>query len=281
MSAIKEYYRPEDWKSAAEILGRLGIKTAPILISTKPSPVDKWEMEVAVDLSRLGLEYVKEEKQSIKVGTLTSIQALLNNPIFSSKFNGIFHLAAKHAATAGLRNVATIAGVLSDFAGSCEIALALLISDAVVSIRKDQSVRALSITEFLANGKQALSTGEILTEIQIPYQDGVYSLERVARTPADQEIVAAAVYLHLTGSHIDQARVAISGASPQPQRFSAVEHALEKQEFSTALVEKAAEVATKEATPISDFRGSAEYRAAMAGILTRRALLSAWNLKAC
>ncbi len=280
MSAIKEYYRPEDWKSAAEILGRPGVKTAPILVSTKPSPVEKWDMETAVDLSRLGLDYIKEDEQGIHIGALTTVQTLVDTPIFSTKFNGIFHLAAKHAATGGLRNVATMAGVLNDLSGSGEIALTLLASDAVVYIRKDQSIRTQPIAGFLAEGKQNLTAGEVLAEIRIPFSDGVFALERVARTPADQEIVAVVVFLLLSGSQITKARVAISGASPQPMRFLAVEQALEKQEFSSSLVEKAAEIATREAKPIGDFRGSAEYRAAMAGTLTRRALLKAWNLKA-
>lgn len=275
---IKEFYRPSDWKNAAEILRRPDLKAAPILVSAKPDPVDKWDMEAAVDLSLLGLNGIKEDEKGLKIGALTTLQAIVEEPVFSSKFNGIFQLAAKHAATGGLRNIATIAGVLSHLTGSGEIVLALLVSDAVLSIRKEQSVRTQSIQDFLASDRQTLSPGEILAEVQIPYQGGVYSLERVARTPSDQEIVAVAVHLNLVGKLVDRVRVAVSGASHQPQRFIAVEQSLEKQEISTDLVDKAAEIAVKQATPVSDFRGSAEYRAAMAGALTRRALLKAWSL---
>lgn len=275
---IKEFHRPVDWKNVAEILERPGMKAAPILVSAKPDPVDKWDIEAAVDLSLLGLNYVKEAEKGLWIGALTTLQAIVDEPIFASKFNGIFQLAAKHAATGGLRNVATIAGVLSHLAGSGEIVLALLVSDAIVSIRKDQSTRTLPIQDFLEGGKQMILPGEILSEVHIPYQEGAYSLERVARTPSDQEIVAVAVYLNLVDKLVDRVRIAVSGASSQPQRFIEVEQFLEKREISIALVDKAAEIAVKQATPVSDFRGSAEYRAAMAGTLTRRALLKAWGL---
>jgi carbon-monoxide dehydrogenase medium subunit len=105
---------------------------------------------------------------------------------------------------------------------------------------------------------------------------GGAALERVARAPRDLPIVAAAARLEVAGGVCRAARLALAGAGPRPQRWPAAEDLLQGQPLSEGLLAQAAQTA-EAANPVGDFRGSAEYRRAVAVPLARRALAAAWR----
>jgi CO/xanthine dehydrogenase FAD-binding subunit len=67
----------------------------------------------------------------------------------------------------------------------------------------------------------------------------------------------------------------LGGVAPPPIRAKRAEAALEGQVLTEALAEKIGAIAAEEAKPISDVRSTAEYRRAMVGAMTKRALLNA------
>ncbi|MGZ8425075.1 MAG: FAD binding domain-containing protein, partial [Candidatus Binatia bacterium] len=70
-------------------------------------------------------------------------------------------------------------------------------------------------------------------------------------------------------------RIVLGAVAPTPIRAKRAEAALEGQILSQALAEKVGQIAAAEAKPISDVRSSADYRRAMVGTMTKRALLNA------
>ena len=70
-------------------------------------------------------------------------------------------------------------------------------------------------------------------------------------------------------------RIVLGAVAPTPIRAKRAEAALEGQVLSEALAEKVGQIAAEEAKPISDVRSSADYRRAMVGTMTKRALLNA------
>ena len=70
-------------------------------------------------------------------------------------------------------------------------------------------------------------------------------------------------------------RIVLGAVAPTPIRAKRAEAALEGQVLSEALAEKVGHIAAEEAKPISDVRSSADYRRAMVGTMTKRALLNA------
>lgn len=94
----------------------------------------------------------------------------------------------------------------------------------------------------------------------------------VARTPADEPIVAAVAVVEMDNGAVQQARVVLTGVWLEPARLAKVPAQLVGGPLDEDGIRAVAEAVEKEVEPKGDFRGSEEYRRAMAGVLTRRAL---------
>jgi carbon-monoxide dehydrogenase medium subunit len=81
--------------------------------------------------------------------------------------------------------------------------------------------------------------------------------------------------LTLSNGVCAKARIALAAVAPTPVRATAAEQALEGQPVTPEQIERAAELAVSAAQPISDQRGSAEFRRHLVRVLTRRTLTSA------
>ena len=94
----------------------------------------------------------------------------------------------------------------------------------------------------------------------------------VARTPADDPIVAAVAVVEIDGDVVRQARVALTGVWPELVRLAEAPAQLIGGPLDEERIRTVAEAVEKEVAPKGDFLGSKEYRRAMAGVLSRRAL---------
>ena len=94
----------------------------------------------------------------------------------------------------------------------------------------------------------------------------------VARTPADEPIVAAVAVVEMDAGTVCQARVALTGVWPQTVHLAAAPAQLAGGPLDESSIRAVAEAVEKEVAPKGDFLGSEEYRRAMAGVLTRRVL---------
>jgi carbon-monoxide dehydrogenase medium subunit len=95
---------------------------------------------------------------------------------------------------------------------------------------------------------------------------------RVARTPADEPIVSAVAVVDVQGGVVQQARVALTGAWPEPARLAKAPARLAGGPLDAERIQAVADGVAEEVDPRGDFLGSAEYRRAMASVTTRRAL---------
>ena len=94
----------------------------------------------------------------------------------------------------------------------------------------------------------------------------------VARTPADEPIVAAVAVVEMEGNVVQVARVALTGAWPEQARLAQAAAQLVGGPLDEERIRAVAAAVEQEVAPRGDFLGSREYRRAMAGVLTRRAL---------
>jgi CO/xanthine dehydrogenase FAD-binding subunit len=180
-----------------------------------------------------------------------------------------------------------MAGMTRD--GPPEVALALLVLEAVLVVEgagqtKDEGPRTnpaaragaesrnpgreMALADYYATGGM-LAMDELLVAVRLPSPPtgAVAALARVARTPRDQAIVAA-VALVAPGV----VRVALAGATPKPVRLGEVEARLAVQALTPEVLDALPAQVEGLCEPRGDFRASAEYRRAMAGVLVRRAL---------
>jgi CO/xanthine dehydrogenase FAD-binding subunit len=152
-----------------------------------------------------------------------------------------------------------------------QLVAALLALGAVVTTQGEDGLETVSLEEYL--GREARGR---VAALHIPgvAGDRRWGEARVARTPADEPIVAAIAVVDEAGGKVTSARVALTGVWPEPFRLAQAPASLEKAKLDAASIEEVAAGVEKEVAPVGNFLGSSEYRRAMAGVLTRRALQS-------
>lgn len=259
---IREYQRAPTAEDALTLLERETIETAP-LIPRPRLPDDGFPAAAAVvDLQALPWDYISREPANLRIGGNTRLQTLVDNVAVRAVANGVIAEAAALAAPRTLRNLATLAGALDGAAdGPPELLLALLALGARVTVQRGAAPQGAPLRDYKSS-----STG-LLVEVAVDVTaSSTAGLARVARTPLDQAIVSA------VGAVVGQrARVAVAGASPLP---IVAEAALD--DAPAAVIERLVTTVTSQAAPVADYRGSADYRRKMAGVLARRALEAAF-----
>ena len=197
------------------------------------------DLDGVVDLSGLGLDTISVDGDTLTIGAMASLTDIVEHEVAGELADGMLRRAARGEGPINLRNVATIGGVVATAEYDSEFYAALLALNATVTIRDETGDSSMPLAELTA----CAWLGEAVT---LPLMQARSGLARVARTPSDRPIVAAVAVVTEAGE-----RVALCGVAERPM--------LSGSEFSY----------------ISDFKGSAEYRRAMAEIVLERALAQA------
>jgi carbon-monoxide dehydrogenase medium subunit len=115
---------------------------------------------------------------------------------------------------------------------------------------------------------------EIMTEIRIPVPaPGTgYCYSKLKRKVGDFATAAAAVTLRMTGGTVEAVAIALTNVGPTALKARAAEEALRGKPLTDASIAAAAELAMSICDPAADQRGDVEYKTAMAGEMTQRAL---------
>jgi aerobic carbon-monoxide dehydrogenase medium subunit len=234
-----------------------------------------------VDLKRLpGLSGIRENSDgSISLGALTTLHEIETSALIKKKYPFLAQSAAE-VGSIQIRNRATIGGNMANASPSADTSPALMALGASASIASASGERKMAIEEFFKGpGQNAMSPDEILTEITIPKTSANLVGEYIKFSPREMMDLAyigvAVVYNLAKDKTCSGIRIVLGAVAPTPIRAKRAEAALEGQALSEALAEKIGQIAAEEAKPISDVRSSADYRRAMVGTMTKRALLNA------
>jgi probable selenate reductase FAD-binding subunit len=278
---VREFHRPADIPAALALLRRADSRAAVLMLPPRVADDPFAGVEAAVDLRRLALDGISQDDHRLHVGALTSLQVLSDSAPIRAIANGVLAQAAHLAAASALRNAATVGGAVQQHLGAMhgltrdgppEVALALLALEAVVVVRSTPGPgREMRLEDYYSTGGM-LARDELLVEIflPVPAAGTAGALARVARTPGDQAIVAAAA-VTTEGA----VRLAVAGATARPVRLRALEATLAGQAVTAEQLAGVPAQVEALMAPRGDFRASAEYRRAMAGVLVRRALAAA------
>jgi carbon-monoxide dehydrogenase medium subunit len=139
--------------------------------------------------------------------------------------------------------------------------------------------REIAAEDFCtAPGKTVLQPGELLISIHFPPPppaSGARYLRFIPRNEMDIAVAGAGVQVVLENGNIRSARIALAAVAPTPLFVRGAGDALANQPVEGVALNEAAEIASRAAQPITDMRGTAEYRRHLCRVLTRRALESA------
>ncbi len=233
-----------------------------------------------VDLSALAELKIVERGSAgdLRVGATASARTLeLSSP--ARQYFTALSEAAGVVGSQQIRNLATLGGNLANAAPSADMAPPLLALDADTVIAGPKGRRRIPVTEFfLGVRRTALAPDEMLVELVIPnpgHGSGGTYVRHTPRRELDIAVVGVASQLTIRDGQCVKARIALAAVAPVPLRASAAEARLEGEAVTPQLIEEAANLAVSAASPISDQRGSADFRRHLVRVLTRRTLTTA------
>jgi carbon-monoxide dehydrogenase medium subunit len=216
----------------------------------------------------------------LRVGAAVSARTL---ELSNAARDGFLSLAESAGVVGSLqiRNLATLGGNLANAAPSADMAPPLLALDAECVIASPRGQRRVPATEFFRGVRQTqLESDELLVEIQIPPpgpgSGGTY-VRHTPRRELDIAVVGVASQLQVVDGRCVKARIALAAVAPVPLRALAAEDRLTNEVVTPELIEEAAQLAVLAASPISDQRGSVEFRRHLVRVLTRRTLTTAFE----
>ena len=155
----------------------------------------------------------------------------------------------------------------------------LLCLGATATFRSADGAREISIEDlWLGPGQTTALPGELLVSIELPAPaagSGSAYLRLEYRRQMEIAVVGATAFVTVHGGKVTQARVAMTALSPTIRRVPEAADALLGSDGGPAAIEAAGDAVAAAATPISDVRGSADYRRAMAAVIARRAIETA------
>jgi len=268
-----DYIQPHNIKETLMIMKKQREKPTLIAGGTNVIPDMRAKIlrpDVLIDLSRLkGLSYIKEDKKRIQIGGLTTICELASSKMIE-KYAPILSEAANQLGNPFVRNRATIAGNLADASPAADTAVPLLALEAIVITHK----RQIPIDQFfVAPNQTVLEKNEIIKEVIFPKPNAITKMDYLKfglRNAMAISVVSLAISVQWENEECKKVRVALGAVAPKPMRAYGVEAILANQKITKELIEACGEKVTKEISPISDIRASAEYRRSMTQVLLRR-----------
>ncbi|MBW1945770.1 MAG: xanthine dehydrogenase family protein subunit M [Deltaproteobacteria bacterium] len=230
-----------------------------------------------IDLKGLGLNYIKPMEDGLAVGAATTLHEIEASPLIKEKCP-VMAATCSEMSCYSIRHMGTLGGNLCNASPSADTAPPLIVLGASARISGPDGERIVPVEDLLtAPGQTVLKKGEILIEIRIPPlppRSGAVYLKYKRNEGMDLALVGVAVCMVMDGSGTlcQDIRIALGAVAPAPLRASAAETVLRGNALEEELFEKAALKAREAAEPITDVRGSADYRAALVQTLTRDAL---------
>jgi CO/xanthine dehydrogenase FAD-binding subunit len=173
---------------------------------------------------------------------------------------------------------ASLGGNLCNASPAADSIPALIVHEAGCIITGNKGDREVPVEGFCtAPGKTVLKPGEFLLAVKIPPPKVKFGAAYLRFTPRNEMDIAvvgagASVILDETGTHFQSARIALGAVAPTPLFVKEAAGFLAGKGVTPENIQEAAMLARAAARPITDLRGTAEYRKHLSAVLTRRAL---------
>jgi CO/xanthine dehydrogenase FAD-binding subunit len=213
-----------------------------------------------------------------RIGAAVTIGKLAQNVAFASEHAALL-ASAKLIGSLQIQNRASLGGNVCNAAPSADAVPLLYCLDAAAEIAGPSGVRTIPVASVaIAPGRTSLADGEILVALVLPAvrpRTAAAYQRFTPRREMDIAIAGAGAWIELdAGGAIIDAKITLASVAPTPLVATQAQLLLIGSKPSLALFTEAASVAAQEARPISDTRGSADYRRHLVAVLTRRVLAS-------
>jgi carbon-monoxide dehydrogenase medium subunit len=273
-----EYERATSVDQAIGLLDRLGSTARLVAGGQSLLPMMKLRLanfEYLIDINDLHAElgYIAVEPRQIRIGAMTRHRELLESGELADAFP-IFADAERVIADPPVRNRGTLGGSLCQADPSEDLSAVCTTLNASCVIRGTAGDRVVTMEEFHRGPYEtAVGDAEMLIEVRFPLRpNGSSAYEKVERRAGDWGIVSAGAAVWMDGGVISDARVGLAAVGPDTAGLPAISAALRGQAPTEKLYALAGEIAGEACRPVTDMRGSQDYKRHLARELTRRAL---------
>jgi CO/xanthine dehydrogenase FAD-binding subunit len=221
---------------------------------------------------------IESTAESLHLGPLASHAEIAESEDVRTSFTALADACAivgSHAT----RAQGTVGGNVMNASPAMETGGPLVCFGAMATLRSPSDSRSVAVEDLWEGpGRTAARPDELLVGIDIPAPaagTGSSYLRLEYRRQMEIAVVGATAVVAITGGRVTEARIAMTALSATIRRVPEAEAALVGSDGGHAAIESAAAAVATAAMPISDVRGSADYRRAMAGVIARRAIETA------
>jgi len=279
--AAFDYHAPRSVADAIKLLGQLGPEAKLLAGGHSLLPMMKLRFAQPAHLIDLGkiaeLRGISQSGNEIRVGAMTTEHELLNNKLLGEKLPLLVE-GAGWIADPQVRYKGTIGGDISHGDPGNDHPALMIALDASFVLTGPKGERVVKADGYFRGlYSTQLAADEILTQIRIPVPPAGsgWSYQKLKRKTGDFATAATAVLLQMKGKAVARASIALTNAGPTALRAREAEAALAGKEINDASLDEVARLAMKACDPTPDQRGDAEYKRAMCGEMTRRAVQAA------
>ena len=282
-----EFHEPLSLEDALELKKTLGESArllaggTDLLVHLKKKLVTA---ENLISLTKIkALSLITQEENAIVIGACATMAMISSAPIVQEKFKAL-KAGCDNLGSHLIRNRATIGGNACNASPAGDTLCPLLVYDATALLASSGSTREIPIADFFTGpGKSCIRHDEILTGFRLPIPvdtSDAHYIQLGKRKSSEINVVNVASFLEYdpdTGK-VAACRIALGSVAATPVRAPQAEAAILGQVPEEASFFAAGEKARREdCRPIDDFRGTATYRQAMVGVLTKRTLAAAYD----
>jgi aerobic carbon-monoxide dehydrogenase medium subunit len=276
-----EYHAPKTLPDALGLLGQLGDEAKLLAGGHSLLPMMKLRFAQPAHLIDLGkireLKGIGEEGGVLRIGAMTTENELIWSKLLQDKCPLLVE-GARCISDPQVRYKGTLGGDISHGDPGNDHPALMLVLGASFVLKASTGERVVPADGFFVGSYATLlEPGEILTEIRIPVPaPGTgYCYAKLKRKVGDFATAASAVTLRMKGETVLEVAIALTNVAASVLRARAAEDSLRGKAMNDASIAEAAKLAMSICDPVTDQRGDAQYKTAMAGEMTQRALRTA------
>ena len=227
-----------------------------------------------------GLRHIVNSGSTVRIGALTTHHDLETSSVIATHFPVITE-TEPFIANIRVRSTATIGGNLAFAEPLTDLPPIFIALEGTASIQGHRGTRTMPVEALFAGYYETtLAPDELLTEVQLPVSPPGFGLAYLRFSAgSDKPSVGCAVGIQLDGDRrgCTSAKVVLGCVAPTPLRVHEAELLLIGKEFRREIADDVAALAAAACSPLSDLRGSEEYKRSIVAVLTRRAVQAAFQ----
>lgn len=276
---FSKYYRPGSLEDALSILVSEAGNTHVLAGGTDLIPMmlsRRLAKSVALDIKFIpGMTRVDVNAEAVVIGAAASCADIANVPLVKERWAGLVQ-ALDYIGSVQIRNRATIGGNLCNASPAADSAPALISAGASLSILGPSGARFVPVEQFFLGPRRTVLQGdELLVSIHLPrhaIRIGHAFIRFTPRERMDIGVASAGVSVAVNpNGQIAAARISLGGVAPVPLLLPRASDAIVGTAMDGLVEHNLMDAVRADCNPISDKRGTREFRLHLAGVLTKRA----------